>query len=704
MRFSRRNTLALIVSVSSLFGFAGVVGADSPSGDPMTYYVSLHGDDGWSGQFDAPNAEGADGPFATPHRAREAIRALKERQGGELKQPVRVYIRGGVYFMDQPLYFTPEDSGSAEYEIAYLAYPNERPILSGGVPLTEWQRTDQDRIWKIDVPREMRFQQLWTARGERLIRARYPNGGLLQMESLPDLDPSADYRVGQKRFVAAEGDLPDIEDWSGANLMMFHYWVGARLPIESVDFEARTVNLEFETRRRMTESFNASILATYFLENAREFLNAPNEWYLDTSTGELLLYPGSNPNFPPDAVIVPRFDIVMELLGDPATGEYVEHLRFKGLTFSHTEFPTIEGDPGDQQASANASAAVTATGARHCVFERCRFENIGNYGLELMRGSQHVRVEGCRFHDLGAGGVKIGEAAIHEEPALHVHNISISDCRMSRGGRFWPQAVGVLLRQAYDCEIVHNHIYDFYYTGLSVGWTWGYRDDNCHGHRVEYNHVHNIGVMSEPDPLFGYGPLISDMGGIYTLGPQPGTVIRHNIFHDIAAKAYGGWGIYPDEGTSYILAENNLVYRTSNGGFHQHYGRENIIRNNIFAYGATSQLERTRLENHLSFIMERNIIFWDEGDPFGMRWNDEHYIMRNNLYWAENDEAPAFNGGDFDAWNARANVFDEIYADPHFADPANHDFRLQPNSPAVSRIGFEPFSLDAVGPRIQLND
>ena len=172
------------------------------------------------------------------------------------------------------------------------------------------------------------------------------------------------------------------------------------------------------------------------------------------------------------------------------------------------------------------------------------------------------------------------------------------------------------------------------------------------------------------------------MGGIYTLGTQPGTIIRSNVFHDIVGHQYGGWGIYFDEGSTGIVAENNLVYRTSHGGFHQHYGKDNIVRNNILAFGRDAQIMLTRPEKHRSFTFERNIVY-------GTR----------RVCWVATGKAIStrcrriFSGGRTGSCLGLPAGFQSghsVIADPLFVAPANADFSLRPESAGLPGLGFKP--------------
>jgi hypothetical protein len=377
---------------------------------------------------------------------------------------------------------------------------------------------------------------------------------------------------------------------------------------------------------------------------------------------------------------------VLELGGEPERGRFVEHVRFEGLTFSHARwwFSGSEAQVGFSQAAWGVPGAVRAEGARHVVFEGCTIAHVGGYGLELGRGCTDDVVSHCTLADLGAGGVKIGETAIRESADERTARNTVEDCTIKDGGRVHHQAIGLWIGQSGDNVIAHNRITELDYSGISIGWTWGYGPSLAGGNRVEGNEVDHLGVRpGNTEPPLG------DMGGIYTLGIQTGTVIQGNYFHDIAGRTIA-WGIYFDEGSSGIVAERNLVLRTSHGGFHQHYGKDNVVRNNVFAFGRDAQIWRTRREEHLSFTFEKNVVVADGDRWFRGDWTGG-VVLRGNVYGRTDGGPVPFPGPmDFDAGS--------VVADPglDLTDPKR--FVLRPDSPARA-LGFQPFDLSAVGPR-----
>lgn len=661
------------------------------------FYVSPEGNDTWSGHLPSPDPSCTDGPFATLQRAQRAVRELKQERG-ELPGPVTVYVRGGIYFLREPLVFTPEDSGTEATPIAYIAYPGERPVLSGGRPITNWQRVtiDERPLWMSILPEVSEgkwfFRQLWV-NGQRRRRARHPNHGYLRVAER--LDHPEQWLEGQSRFRFHEGDLKAWPTASAAEVVVMNRWVESRLPIASIDEAERVVYC----RRRSVFRLDPDDL--YYIEHAFEALDTPGEWFLDRESGKLYYWPLPGEDLDQAQVIAPVLTQVMRMEGEPRGRGWVEHLIFRGLTFAHTEwyFPleSQEERPdvdmgGFPQAAVGVPGAVYGEGVRQCIFEDCTIAHVGTYGLELGRSCWDNRVLGCEITDLGAGGVKIGETVIREEADEQTGRNEISDCRIYDGGHLFHSAVGIWIGQSYGNRLLHNEVADFYYTGISIGWTWGYERSLAGNNLVAFNHVHHIGIRSNGD-----GPILSDMGGIYTLGIQEGTIIRHNLWHDIAGIRYGGWGVYFDEGSTGIVAENNLVYNTTHGGFHQHYGRANVVRNNIFAYARDHQLQASRPEPHLRFRFERNIVLgrseqWLAGEV------DFNFVFDCNLYWREDGGPIRFGHLTWDEWRAQGMDEHSVLADPRFCDPEHGDFRLQPGSPG-EQIGFQPFDLSTVGPR-----
>lgn len=429
--------------------------------------------------------------------------------------------------------------------------------------------------------------------------------------------------------------------------------------------------------------------AKYYVENVFEALDEPGEWYLDRRTGHLtyLPMPGEDPESA--EVYVPVVEQLLRLIGNPDARRYVEFLRFCGITFEHTEWrPADDEYGGSGQAAASVSGAVYCEGTRFCSFEDCRVAHVGGYGIELGPGCTGNRIVGCEVTDTGAGGIKQNGSDANGPVAGRTGYTRITDNHLHHGGRVFHSGIGVLSMHAGDSVISHNHIHDYYYSGISCGWVWGYADNVSRNNRIEKNHIHDL----------GHGWL-SDMGGIYTLGVQIDTVLRGNLIHDVNAAAYGGWAIYPDEGSSHLVVENNVCYRTSYQVFHQHYGRENTVRNNIWVFGKKGNMRRTRNEPHVSFTIERNIvlsdgqpIWWDSGPERGNMYCDL------NLYWCVGGPVTISNRVSNQEWHSMGYDTHSIIADPLFRDPANGDFTLADDSPAFG-LGFRRIHLSDVGPR-----
>ena len=669
------------------------------------FFVATNGNDQWSGRLPAPDRNGSDGPFATLPGALQALRGLRQHPDSAAGQSPKLLVGTGVYFADAPIVFTPEDSG-----LVVAAWPGTRPILSGGRPITGWKEVmvQGKALWSADIPSvrdgKWYFRELWI-NGQRATRARHPNRGYLGIVDLPD--KTADWSQGHTRFRFREGDLKSWDTVTNAEVVAMSRWVESRLPVAGVDEKEHIVRFN---KRSVFELTPGDL---YYAEGAFEFLDEPGEWYLDAATGTLYYLPRPGELLAGIQAIAPVLSQVVRFEGQPDAGKYIERVVLRGLTFSHTEWyfpdgfqggknkPTVWPAPaaevgGFAQAAIGVPGAVWGDGLRASRFENCRFSNLGDYGLELVRGCQSNHVIRCEFSDLGAGGAKLGETGIRAKVSEQTRSNEISGCHIHDGGKLFPSAEGLWIGHSPDNRITHNLIHDFYYTGISIGWSWGYGPSLATNNTIELNHVHHIGVKSDGD-----GPILSDMGGIYTLGKQPGTVIRNNLWHDIAATRYGGWGIYFDEGSSGILAENNVVYRTTHGGFHQHYGETNVVRNNIFAFARDHQVQRTRPETHLSFSFTNNIIYFDSGVLLTGDWSGDHYLIEGNLYFdARPDAKPdqiRLGPCTWEKWQGRGHDQHSLVADPLFVAPRENNFQLQPKSPAL-KLGFRPIDLRHVGP------
>ena len=636
---------------------------------PLTFYVAPNGNDGWSGKLPSINVRKADGPLATLGRALEKSRAAHRQTPGA---EIRIVLRGGTYALNRPLILTPDDSG-----LVLAAYPRETPVVTSEGRLTAWRRSSVNpNLWETRAPGDWRFHELFV-NGVRKGRARLPATGFFRCVGGPIKD-----HPSQLRF--HPGDLK--ESWArdgGVELVLLQAWAQSRNVILAVDTVANVVSLAGNAFPNNSEQD-----ARYYIENAPDALR-PGSWRLDEKTGLVTYWPEAGEDVPSATITAPRLYDLADVEGEEARP--VLDIVFDGLVFAGTDWPLTGGNDVDPQAAVEVEATLQFRLAKHCVVERCRFTRLGGYAVDFGHGCQENKIVGCEMWDLGGGGVRLGDSDAHAALAAPNTANVVTDNHIHHIGLVHAPAVGVLALLSATNLIAHNEIDHTYYTAISIGWTWGYAPNPCRGNIIEYNHLHDIGQG-----------MLSDMGGVYTLGFQPGTIIRDNLIHDVSVFIYGGWGLYTDEGSSDIVLESNIVYRCQSAGFHQHYGESNLLYNNIFALNRDHQLMRTRAETHLSFNFTNNIVYFTSGDLLGGNWSGDGLAIEHNIYFdarAGPAPPPSLDGAlKIENWRGRGHDLHSLFADPLFVAPQDGDFRLQRGSPALA-FGFHPLDGRGAGPR-----
>ena len=495
------------------------------------------------------------------------------------------------------------------------------------------------------------------------------------------------------------GDLGPWANHSDAVIVLFHNWVNSYNYIR--DFDA--------AQRRITFSRPAGMYflgphVRYYVENVFAALDEPGAWYLDPQQGQLYYYPlagedlahcrGHRPAAYGNAADDPRRSGGGPFCRTPGVPRpLLPACRRRPLPRLPVSSARCAGAPTQR-------GAIFAVGLRQAVIENCEFAHLGEHAISLREGCQGNVVRQCHIFDLGGGGIYLSaEWPQHTSEALLTAHDVVDNNFIHDNGHIFRAGCGVFLggNASYN-EITHNEICNQNWVGIHVGWSWsGKVRTSTHHNTVAYNHIHHLG-----------NGVLNDLAGIYTLGDSPGTVLHHNLIHDITrfergTEGYGGQGIYLDSGSSEIRVENNVVYRTRDGGLFVNCSlspHADIVVNNIFAFSDRSELDRDVIggEPEAEHVyLERNIVVPKNNGMFAGIWRKESkFSSDRNCFWSASGEAADFLGKTFAQWQAMGHDQHSLVADPGFLDPGQGDFRLRAGSPALA-LGFQPIDVSTAG-------
>ncbi|MBO5463456.1 MAG: right-handed parallel beta-helix repeat-containing protein [Clostridia bacterium] len=647
----------------------------------------------------ADNGEGTTESPISLTGAKEMLKGLKNE-----KATATVYLLGGTYCFDDVLCFNSEDMAN----VTYKAYDKEKVVFSGAYEINGFKESEVNGVKvftkKLDTSQDnWYFKSLFSDNGEVNI-TRFPEEGYFTVKATAPEDDlwneenrPWEFTYGQRSFYANTEDIPSkFHNEEDVNIRILHYWHDELMNIKSYNAETGKIGLSRPSTMEIRD------IDRYYFENVFEALNEPGEWYLDKVSGILYYVPKEGEKADTLTLYGSNIDRLIDING-------VDGITFEGVHFTRNDWvePKADGfytgtwweenDLDFPQAAMFVDGVVSVEYAENVHFKNCEFTNLGGTAVKIKFGVKNSSVENCYFENIAATAIYAGGENCLPEQDNYTQNITIKNNEIYKYGRKFFSAIGIHITFCDTAEVVNNEIHDGYYTGISVGWIWSYDYNATKNVKVSRNLIYNIGQ--------GW---LSDMGGIYMLGKQPGTVLSENVIHNVAADpgegGYGGWGIYLDEGSSYMTVEKNLVYACGNQSFNVHYGEGNVIRNNIAALSGEGLVSPgvDRGETHATAVYYNNVFLTYNKAPIYIEMlNPSHFYDNGNLMWSltEGDELyfdTSENIYTLKMAQDKGFIHFPTVADPGFKDALNFDFTLAEDSPAFA-LNFEAWDYSLAG-------
>jgi lysophospholipase L1-like esterase len=709
-------------------------------------FVAPSGNDAWSGRLAAPDQEGRDGPFASLLRARDELRQL--RAAGKLGQGAVVHLRAGTYRLTTALALGPEDAGTGQAPIVWRAYENERVVLTGSLPVdgfTPWQGPILVADLKGTALEKVAIRQLFF-RGERQVLARYPN-----------VDPD-DPHFGQWAYVLAtdpaaptnqsvSDNIPQVKDHFTATQDVIkptwdkieraeiaihpaYGWAWNIVPVKSVDRQTDTIWLGRPV------SYGLMIGDRYFVQNLLAELDAPGEWYLDREEAKLYFWPPADLASGEVSVAVAESLVVVDG-GDSVT--------VRGMT--------LEGCSGNAVTLKNcrdtlvAGCTIRNTGRWGVSIVGGR--NTGAAGNDIYAtGAGGVTINAGDRRSLTRGDCYADNNYIHHIAAFQrTYNTGVNLAGVGN------RASHNLIHDCYHQGLLvggNDHVVEYnivHHTNLGSEDTGGLymssRDFTQRGTVIRYNVFHHVGGFGKTNswsPVrngkveFHYP---SFTWGIYLDAPEVGCTVFGNVLYSVPVC-----GLFNHEGRDNRW-ENNIIvdapaFRVSSGNYpdldklsysyiqtlRAQGGYDTYLQHypELATYTDDTATHHTCAPGSFS----RNIVYYTADGGRMMRERNKAGWQGGQLVWTFSGSKSAFAGFEFDhncifappelplkysltlrpdagrlldweQWREQGKDGHSVLADPAFVDPARHDYRLQPDSPAI-KLGFQPIPLEKIGP------
>ena len=426
------------------------------------------------------------------------------KQAVLLLQPGDVcYIREGVYREQLAPFF----SGLPNEPITIQAYEDEKVIVSGMMPLSNWE-VHEGEIYKTTVKMFLNDRNMVLFDGEVMDLARWPNnadGNPFTIDALWRQSGTDDW--------LSHRDIPAF-DWTNGVLWFLgtSRWTSWRRPITQWSPGNKRVYFDLPGGWEGSQHSPARE-GEFYLMNIYEALDAPGEWYFD-GLSDLLYFqaPGNvDPNTAAveyrllDTVINLKDRFYIHIKGVNVIGGGIDMENAQGCVVEDVRIKYGNHSIASTSAAFVSDASIKVSG-RNNIIRDCHVEQGASYGIH-MTGARN-RIENCLVHDfdwLGGYSCPIYIAGTAN---------TVTRTTAFNGGR--------------DC--------------IRMG---------GQGHEFSFNDISNSNLIND------------DCGLLYTCCHDgDGTTIHHNWFHDAESRDthYKAAGVYLDNDTQTYNVHHNVIW------------------------------------------------------------------------------------------------------------------------------------------------
>ncbi|WP_112263125.1 RICIN domain-containing protein [Lentzea terrae] len=596
-----------------------------------TFYVSPSGND--------TNAGTITSPFRTVQRARDVVRTVNATMTGD----IQVYLRGGNYPVTSMIEFAPGDSGTNGHRVLYSAYPGETPVLNAGVRVTGWTQ-QSGNIWKAPLSRANKLRALYVNDKRASMASKTINSlGCLgtytvtagqapwAWESGSECDGSR-YNLSDLPVIAAnQGDIEiqTATTWTTAI-------VGVRQVTTTADGAGRVALFQQPGAAIAQGAYNGDFQATgsQKIMNAREFLDAPGEFFFDRANQTVFYYKADNENMATASVWAPNNVATVLKIAGTSTSSHVRNLTFSGITVQHSDWNLFDvagssfkqaqqGNGGDRfYGKKNFHAysyrnielppgIIQLENADGIVLERNKVQHTGADGITLNNDVRDSKLIGNHTEDVGGSAVNVGHpqhiyigdhtGTNNEKYPASVEglckNIEISNNYLHDSAVLFNGSSAISAYFVDTLSAHHNLIEKAPWNGITLGWGWWNFDGSANSvvpnvptttarnNNISYNHI--VDTMQR----------LNDSAPIYTLGSQPNTTISNNYLHGVPAGHK--YGMHPDEGSAFINHHDNVLHLSPDTAYAINsgtWGRQHdlTIRN---TYGTINKIANKNVPN-----------------------------------------------------------------------------------------------------------